>query len=263
MPEARDRLSRPVDVAEVYRRRVTGIGGGRDMDGGGIVLIVRDDADDLGVGSPFRWGATGLTGAVGAGSPAAAAAAAGGVGTPIGRSPFRARRGRGSSARVIGRENISSHTGRRPVRARGSALPSWYPRRPLQDITYITRAYQRRRERLREGEEGVEPGTPLLRDQTALPTVATPSAQLEHNPITPFPTLRSRLCPPPVDKLPKILNEDQNAQDWEFLTPEKKLLNSIDTVERVFKEELQKLQRTPSAKKAEREKRVKTLMSMR
>nr|GMD85719.1 ras-related protein RABA4d-like [Ipomoea batatas] len=257
MPEARDRLSRPVDIAEVYRRRVTGI----DIDAGGIVHLVRDDADDLGVGSPFRWGATGLTGAVGAGSAAAAAAAAtaGGVGTPIRRSPFRARRGRGSSARVIGRENIS-HTGRRPVRARGSALPSWYPRRPLQDITYITRAYQRRRERLREGEEGVEPGTPLLRDQTSLdPTVATPSAQLEHNPpITPFPTLRSRLCPPSVDKL-----KDQNVQDWEFLTPEKKLLNSIDTVERVFKEELQKLQRTPSAKKAEREKRVKTLMSMR
>ncbi|XP_019166212.1 PREDICTED: protein POLYCHOME-like [Ipomoea nil] len=269
MPEARDRLSRPVDVAEIYRRRVTGIGEGTHMEEGGILHPHRDDVDDLSVGSPFRWGATGLTGAVGAGS--AAAAAAGGVGTPIRnrRSPYRAtpsaRRGRGSSARVIGRENIS-HTGRRLVRARGGVLPSWYPRRPLQDITYITRAYQRRRERLREGEE-VEPGTPLLRDQTALdPTIATPSAQLEHNPITPFPTLRSRLCPPSViDKLPKILNEvkDQNAQDWEFLTPEKKLLNSIDTVEKVFKEELQKLQRTPSAKKAEREKRVKTLMSMR
>nr|GLL33705.1 protein POLYCHOME-like [Ipomoea trifida] len=61
--------------------------------------------------------------------------------------------------------------------------------------------------------------------------------------------------PPSVDKLPKILN----VQDWEFLTPEKKLiLNSIDTVGRVFKEELQ---RTPSAKKAEKEKKVKTLMS--
>nr|GME01181.1 protein POLYCHOME-like [Ipomoea batatas] len=177
MLEGRDRLSRPVDIAEVYRRRVTGI----DIDADGIVHVVRDDVDDLGAGSsPFRWG-----GAVGAGSAAAA-------------------------ARVIGRENMS-HTGRRPVRApRGSALPSWYPRRPLKDITYITTAYQRRRERLREG----EPGTPLLRD----PTVATPSA---------------------------ILNEvkDQNAQDyWEF----QKLL-----------------QRTPSAKKAEREKRVKTLMSMR
>nr|GLL33703.1 hypothetical protein Itr_chr08CG15170 [Ipomoea trifida] len=49
-------------------------------------------------------GANGLTGSVGAGS----AAAAGGVGTPIRRSPFMSRRGRGSSARVIGRENISS-----------------------------------------------------------------------------------------------------------------------------------------------------------
>nr|GMD90515.1 protein POLYCHOME-like [Ipomoea batatas] len=113
--------------------------------------------------------------------------------------------------------------------------------RPLQDITNITRAHERRRELLRE----VEPGTPLLRDD---PTVATPSARLER--------------PPSVDKLAiKILNE--NVQDWEFLTPLKKLLNSIDRVERVFKEELQKLQRTPSARKAEREKRVKTLMPMR
>nr|GMC66002.1 protein POLYCHOME-like [Ipomoea batatas]GMD85717.1 protein POLYCHOME-like [Ipomoea batatas] len=110
--------------------------------------------------------------------------------------------------------------------------------RPLQDITNITRAYERRREFLRE----IEPGTPLLRD------VATPSARLER--------------PPSVDKLAiKILNE--NVQDWEFLTPLKKLLNSIDRVERVFKEELQKLQRTPSARKAQREKRVKTLMPMR
>nr|GLL33677.1 D-xylose-proton symporter-like 3, chloroplastic isoform X1 [Ipomoea trifida] len=99
MPKAKEGLSRPVDVAEVYRRR--------DIDGGGIVHLVRDD--------------------------------------------------------VIGRENI----GRRPVRAGGSAL---HPRRPLQDITNmidysrIYQAYETRRERLREG----EPGTPLLRDQTAL-----------------------------------------------------------------------------------------------
>nr|GMD69380.1 protein POLYCHOME-like [Ipomoea batatas] len=114
MPKAKEGLSRPVDVAEVYRRR--------DIDGGGIVHLVRDD--------------------------------------------------------VIGRENI----GRRPVRAGGSAL---HPRRPLQDITNmidysrIYLAYETRRERLREG----EPGTPLLRDQTALnPTVLqklqrTPSAK--------------------------------------------------------------------------------------
>lgn len=137
MPEARDRLSRPADVAELYRRRVTQIGGGRRIDAGRIINVFRDDAGGITVGTPFRWGATGLTGTLGAGT---AAAAAGGVGTPI-RTPFRtptARRGRGSSARVIGRENVS-HTGRRLLRARDSVLPSWYPRRPLQDITYITR----------------------------------------------------------------------------------------------------------------------------
>nr|GMD84420.1 protein POLYCHOME-like [Ipomoea batatas] len=84
MPEARDRLSRPVDIAEVYRRRVTGI----DIDAGGIVHLVRDDADDLGVGSPFRWGATGLTGAVGAGS----------AGLPKEKRAFERRR-RGSRTR--------------------------------------------------------------------------------------------------------------------------------------------------------------------
>ncbi|KAJ1408692.1 hypothetical protein SESBI_23313 [Sesbania bispinosa] len=48
-----------------------------------------------------------------------------------------------------------------------------------------------------------------------------------------------------------------------LLTPQKKLLNSIDKVEKVVREELQKLRRTPSANKAEREKRVRTIMSMR
>ena len=70
---------------------------------------------------------------------------------------------------------------------------------------------------------------------------------------------------PAVGKVPKILLgiANQNAGESEFLTPQKKLLNSIDTVEKVVMEELQKLKRTPSAKKAEREKRIRTLMSMR
>lgn len=51
--------------------------------------------------------------------------------------------------------------------------------------------------------------------------------------------------------------------DSDFLTLQKKLLNSIDVVEKVLLEELHKLKRTPTAKKAEREKKVRTLMSMR
>ncbi|CAH9079489.1 unnamed protein product [Cuscuta epithymum] len=256
MPEARDRLSRPADVAEVYIRRQVG------TSGGGIVQSPNNDGEE----ATFRWGETGLTGTQ---RTETAAEPSGGVLTPVRRSPFRTprtRRDRGSSARgaIIGRQNLSPIAGRRQGRARHRVLPSWYPRRPLQDITAITRAYQRRRERLREGEDE-QPETPMLQDQAAHdPFGATPSALLEHtNPTTtPFPALRTGLCPPSTSSVEdnKVLNI---VQDWEFLTPQKKLLNSIDTVEKVFKEELQKLKRTPSAKRAEREKKVRTLMSMR
>lgn len=76
----------------------------------------------------------------------------------------------------------------------------------------------------------------------------------------------SLLTPKPtVGKVPKILRgiANENTVGAETLTPQKKLLNSIDKVEKVVMEELQKLKRTPSAKKAEREKRVRTLMSFR
>lgn len=83
---------------------------------------------------------------------------------------------------------------------------------------------------------------------------------------TPFPTVGKQHCSGvSVGKVPKILLDitNQNAGDSEFLTPQKKLLNSIDTVEKVVMDELQKLKRTPTARKAEREKKVRTLMSMR
>ncbi|XP_031259412.1 protein POLYCHOME-like [Pistacia vera] len=72
----------------------------------------------------------------------------------------------------------------------------------------------------------------------------------------------SALSPTP----PKILLQiiaNQAGGELESLTPQKKLLNSIVKVEKVIMEELGKLKRTPSARKAEREKRVGTLMSMR
>lgn len=70
---------------------------------------------------------------------------------------------------------------------------------------------------------------------------------------------------PSVGKVPKILLDITNQKTGEpdCLTPQKKLLNSIDTVEKVVMEELRKLEGTPSAKKAERQNRVRTLMSMR
>lgn len=83
---------------------------------------------------------------------------------------------------------------------------------------------------------------------------------------TPFATVGKQHHPGvSVGKVPKILLDitNQNVGDSEFLTPQKKLLNSIDTVEKVVMDELQKLKRTPTARKAEREKKVRTLMSMR
>ena len=78
-------------------------------------------------------------------------------------------------------------------------------------------------------------------------------------------TNEKRPCPPQsVRKVHKILLEVANQPDeGESLTPQKKLLKSIDKVEKVVMEELQRLKSTPSAKKAEREKKVRTLMSMR
>ena len=123
---------------------------------------------------------------------------------------------------------------------------------------FSNQAIERRRARLaEENGETVEGPVPSLQVQDAPPEVqvlaATPS------------TVKKRPLPPPfVLKVHKILQEVVNQPDeGEFVTPQKKLLNSIDKVEKVVLEELQRLKRTPSAKKAERERKVRTLMSMR
>ncbi|KAG6399514.1 hypothetical protein SASPL_140995 [Salvia splendens] len=77
---------------------------------------------------------------------------------------------------------------------------------------------------------------------------------------------KQQLVPRSIGKVPKILLDITHQEGGDAaacLTPQKKLLNSIDVVERVVMEELQKMKRTPSAKRAERERRVRTLMSMR
>lgn len=77
-------------------------------------------------------------------------------------------------------------------------------------------------------------------------------------------TLSTKCSSPVTGKFPKILLDITYKNDEDSsLTPEKKLLIIIDSVEKVVMEELRKMKRTPSAKKAEREKRVRTLMSMR
>ncbi|KAJ0042305.1 hypothetical protein Pint_18638 [Pistacia integerrima] len=83
--------------------------------------------------------------------------------------------------------------------------------------------------------EGLQMESPMSQDQRVVDSPEPLSgAQLEHN--------------------------TSAGGELESLTPQKKLLNSI--VKSIM-EELGKLKRTPSARKAEREKRVGTLMSMR
>ncbi|GAA0139150.1 hypothetical protein Leryth_017810 [Lithospermum erythrorhizon] len=94
-------------------------------------------------------------------------------------------------------------------RASGSILHSWYPRRPLQDITSVVRAIERRRARVGE-DEGQSRGSHFH---------------------------------PQFLKVTKILLDitNENKEESEFLMPQKKLLNSIDTVEKMVMEELNKL----------------------
>ncbi|CAL5351990.1 unnamed protein product [Camellia sinensis] len=264
MPESRDRLSRPDDIAAMFARRRQSIGG---------IAILLDEPEEVGSGTPFRWGATAMTGTRGA--MGLAATRGGGVGRgSLGTPRTRYRRGGGRnlyrSPVVVGQENTPLGRVRRGRGrgGRGSVLPSWYPRTPLRDITAIVRAIERRRASLRET-EGLHIESPIPQDQNVLdPSVPTSSAQLEHDisMISPNPTVRMKKSfPPSVGKVPKILLDitNQNVGQPDCLTPQKKLLNSIDTVEKVVLEELKKLKSTPGAKKAEREKRICSLMSMR
>ena len=132
---------------------------------------------------------------------------------------------------------------------------------------FFDQAIERRRERL-GGSDGLEIRSPMPQVRMNLDSSeATPIAHLEHSNriMSPKPSTAVKGCPSTIGKVPKILQHITNeaSGDPDSLTPQKKLLNSIDTVEKVVMEELRKLKRTPSAKKAEREKRVRTLMSMR
>ncbi|KAF3962160.1 hypothetical protein ACB098_09G119400 [Castanea mollissima] len=251
MPESRDRLVRPVDHAAIFARRRT--------PGTGIVIDDPEVGPNLfGSPAPVRRVATPATRGRFIGGR-------GGFGTPRyhvrGRNLYRTpASGQENNPRTVQR---SSGRGR-PT---SSVLPSWYPRTPLRDITAVVRAIERTRARLGDV-EGQQFESPVPEGQRGLdPSITQSSAQLKHNisRVSPSLDVGVKPCTPAVGKVPKILLgiTNQNAGESEFLTPQKKLLNSIDTVEKVVMEELQKLKRTPSAKKAEREKRIRTLMSMR
>ncbi|CAH8392507.1 unnamed protein product [Eruca vesicaria subsp. sativa] len=165
----------------------------------------------------------------------------------------------GSRVRLLqGRENVSARRGS----GSGSLLPSWYPRTPLRDITHIMRAIERKRRAGMGVEDGLETETPTQRQ-----VLETPVGEHSCVMVTPAPAVGfKRSCPPSTAKVHKMLldiSKEISEEEAGFITAEKKLLNSIDMVEKIVMAEIDKLKSTPLAKREEREKRVKTLMSMR
>ncbi|XP_010524304.1 PREDICTED: protein POLYCHOME-like [Tarenaya hassleriana] len=246
MSASRDRLERPVDHAAAFLNR-------RQND-----VFLDEPALPLGT---FGNTGTAAFGPVGPRPLVYRGGFARRLGNRRGLTPFRLPQGR---------ENTPAGAARRRMgRASTSVLPSWYPRTPLRDITAIVRAIERRRSRMGEV-DGREVETPTPRQVGVLDSpVPLTGAQLEHNSsmVTPAPAVGlKRSCPPSTATVHKILldiTKEHCGGESESLTPQKKLLNSIDKVEKVVMEEIQKLKSTPSAKRAEREKRVRTLMSMR
>ncbi|XP_042019964.1 protein POLYCHOME-like [Salvia splendens] len=246
MAVSRDRLSREDSIIASYsQRRVSrNIGRGNPIP----FVLVDDNEEGMNARTPFRWRDTTMAG--NAGSPrftpqnlsylvGSGRSRVGGFGTTSIRR----------FGRLAGPENLGSSRGR------GGALPAWYPRKPLNDITAVVKAFERRRREQRGGGEGLQ--------TAARVQPSTPSAHLEQNKAMISPVLYR---PRSIGKVPKILLDITHQEGGDAaacLTPQKKLLNSIDVVERVVMEELQKMKRTPSAKRAERERRVRTLMSMR
>ncbi|CAH2063763.1 unnamed protein product [Thlaspi arvense] len=244
MPEARDRIHRPVDYAAIFaNRRSNGV-------------LLDEPASRLGLIEPpaQRSPSDSEPGSIGRGSLVVRGNFSSwrpGHGNRSGQIPFRSPQGR---------ENVAMVTARRGRgRVSPSALPSWYPRTPLRDITHIMRAIERRR-RAGMGVEGdgreiVIPAQGQVGEDNCLM-------------VTPGPALGfKRGCPPSTARVHKMLldisKEVSEEDEAGFITPEKKLLNSIDIVEKIVMEEMQKLKSTPQAKREEREKRVRTLMSMR
>ncbi|XP_041997507.1 protein POLYCHOME-like isoform X2 [Salvia splendens] len=218
MPESRNRLStRDSIIASYSQRRVS-----RTGDRSSISLVLEDDIEEgLNARTPFRWRDTTLVGNPGS------------TGGPLGTPGIRPQSRGGSfgtpKIRLEGKENLSPvvGSGRGSRGTGGSPLPAWYPRRPLNDITAVVRAIERRNDRERDGEG------PQAHDQAS------------------------------IGKVPKILLDitHQKGAGAACMTEQKKLLNSIDTVEKAVMEELRKMK--SSAKRGERKKRVQTLRSMR
>lgn len=134
MPEARDRIERPVDYSAVFlNRRSNGV-------------LIDEPATNL-FGSPVQRlpsesaGNTGL-GSIGQGSMMARG---GLVRGNFGIRRTSGRRGQTQFRSPQGRENMSLGVARRGRgRASTSVLPSWYPRTPLRDVSTVVRVSLRK-----------------------------------------------------------------------------------------------------------------------
>ena len=76
-----------------------------------------------------------------------------------------------------------------------------------------------------------------------------------------FPASTARLHKMVLNYIKKEISAGEE-EEAEFITSEKKLLNSIEMVEKIVMDEIQKMQSTPLAKKEERKKKVKCLVVM-
>ncbi|KAK9748145.1 hypothetical protein RND81_02G039000 [Saponaria officinalis] len=234
IPVSRDRLARPVDISALLGRETRRVN-----------LIV----DEPGL---RRVGLSGYGSRNVLGNDGSA------IGSPVGvqRAGYNGGRNQQRSV-VVGRDarTPGSSAARRGGSRGRSQLPSWYPRTPLRDITAIVRAIERRRAEL-----GLNQDAEAQQERN--------DARQEQNDIsvsTPAPTIAIKPQPSPATQLVRIKagNADWSVDGSDFLTPQKKLLNSIEKVREVWLENQRKLERTPAAKRAERESKVRVLMSMR
>lgn len=252
MPVSRDRLSRPIDISTLLpsaRQRVN-------------LVVDEPGLRTVGLGlSPVRTESQSSDLLSFQASRRATATGPGRVGYGHGRN---------SQGTIVGRENITPITARRGrggvrLRNRNSVLPSWYPRTPLRDITAVARAVERRRARLNDGE-----GTQATEQQTDNNPSTSALAEDNISLKTPGPaTVRSKPKFFSSSKVWRIVSQiaDEKDSGSESLTPQRKLLNSIDKVRDAWMEDQQKLQNMPGVKKAamkaERERKMRTLRTMR
>ncbi|XP_043692481.1 protein POLYCHOME-like [Telopea speciosissima] len=236
MPESRDRLVRrdPIELLFVLRRGVAGIPQDTGPQRSFFVSPSRPEPQRGLFASPSR-----TVNDSGGG----------------GRNLFATSLQRGSMANTVQRWRTGgpARRGRGRGSTNNSPIPSWYQRRPLRDVTDVVRAIERRRSHLTDPENA--------QLQSPLP------APLEQNTFfkTPKPRTAVKPCTPSTSRLSKVLQDfdKKNPTEFDFITPQKKLLNSIEQVEKVVLEEFRKIEKSRSAKKVQREKKVRTLMSIR